>query len=142
MELFAICSVHEIDDHSARGFVLQKAVDKDGEKVGERWPILISRKGRNFYGYENICPHQGEKLDGGMDEFMDEEGNFLVCRHHGAQFDLDTGHCFSGPCQGQNLKTIQVLVDDGDVCIAGVELFEEDGLDLEDEGPVVMITSD
>jgi nitrite reductase/ring-hydroxylating ferredoxin subunit len=142
MELFAICSTHEIDDHMARGFTLKRAVEKDGEKTGEPWSILITRKGRNFYGFENVCPHQAQRLDGGADEFMDDEGNFLVCRHHGAQFDLDTGHCFSGPCQGQNLKTIQVVVDENDVCVTGVELFDEDGLDLEDDGPVVMITDD
>jgi len=142
MELFAVCSTFEIEDHSARGFVLQRAVERDGRKIGEPWPIVISRKGKNFYGFENACPHQGKRLDAGLEEFMDEAGNFIVCRHHGSQFDLDTGACFSGPCQGQSLKTIKIVVDEGDVCIAGVELFEEDGLDLEDEGPGVMITSD
>jgi nitrite reductase/ring-hydroxylating ferredoxin subunit len=142
MDLFAICSTFEIEDFSARGFVLQKAVEKDGAKVGEPWRIVITRKGRNFYGFENVCPHQGKRLDAGLEEFMDEAGNFLVCRHHGAQFDLDEGKCFSGPCQGQALTPIKIVVDDGDVCVAGVELFDEDGLDLEDEGPGVMITGD
>jgi hypothetical protein len=40
------------------------------------------------------------------------------------------------------LKTIEVVVDENDVCVTGVELFDEDGLDLEDDGPVVMITDD
>ena len=138
-ELYAICRTHEIDDNDARGFTL-KRVGENGE--GVTWPIIISRKGQVFYGYENSCPHQGLGLNRGGNEFMDDEGNFIVCRHHGAQFDLDSGHCFSGPCQGKALTTIKVVVDDGDVCITGVELFEEDGLDLEDEGAGVMITSD
>jgi nitrite reductase/ring-hydroxylating ferredoxin subunit len=105
---------------------------------------MISRKGQSFYGYENACPHQGVPIDGGSGELMDAEGNFLVCRRHGAQFDIDSGHCFSGPCQGKALTTIQVVIDDGDVCITGVELAEEDGLDLDEDAniPSVMITSD
>ena len=142
MELFAICGTFEIEDHSARGFVLQKAVEKDGAQVGEPWFIVITRKGQNFYGFENACPHQGKRLDAGLEDFMDEAGNFLVCRHHGSQFDIDSGACFSGPCQGKSLTPIKIVVDEGDVCVAGVEVFEEDGLDLEDEGPGVIITSD
>jgi nitrite reductase/ring-hydroxylating ferredoxin subunit len=139
-ELYAICRTFEIDDNDARGFLLKKA-SESGE--GTPWPILISRKGNNFYGFENACPHQGLKLDGGSGELMDDEGNFLVCRNHGAQFDLDTGHCFSGPCQGKALTPIKVVVDDGDVCITGVELAEEDGLDLPDsDAPEVVITGD
>ncbi len=139
-ELYAICRTFEIDDHDARGFVL-KRVGANGE--GERWPIVISRKGSNFYGFENLCPHAAQQLDGRSGEFMDEAGNFIVCSHHGAQFDLDTGHCFSGPCQGKALTPIQIVVDDGDVCVTGVALAEEDGLDLDETGiPEVVITGD
>jgi hypothetical protein len=42
------------------------------------------------------------------------------------------------------LKTIEIVIDDGDVCLTGVQLAEEDGLDLDeaDGAPEVMITSD
>ncbi|WP_296707477.1 Rieske (2Fe-2S) protein [Rhodoblastus sp.] len=140
-ELYAICRTFEIDDNDARGFTLKKAGGENGE--GTPWSIMISRKGSNYYAFENACPHQGKTIDGGGGELMDDEGNFLVCRHHGAQFDLDTGHCFSGPCQGKALTPIKVVVDDGDVCITGVELAEEDGLDLADSDvPEVVITGD
>ncbi len=76
-------------------------------------------------------------------EFMDEAGNFIVCSKHGAQFDIDTGHSFSGPCQGKALTPIRIVVDDGDVCVTGVQLAEEDGLDLDETGvPEVVITGD
>ena len=76
---------------------------------------------------------------------MDEEGNFLVCGQHGARFDLDTGKCFIGPCQGSALAAIKLVIDDGDVCLSGIDLDEEDGLDIddpEDDVPDVQITSD
>jgi nitrite reductase/ring-hydroxylating ferredoxin subunit len=139
-ELFAICRTFEIDDHDARGFVLKRVV-ADGES--ERWPIIVTRKGQIFYGFENKCPHAGERLDVNSGEFMDEAGNFLVCSKHGAQFDLDTGFCFSGACQNQSLTPIKIVVDDGDVCVTGVLLAEEDGLDLVDsDAPEVVVTSD
>lgn len=138
--LFVICAMHEIEDGSARGFVLARPGPSGGTQP---WSILVSRKGRNVYGFENACPHQGLRLDRTAGEFMDDAGNFLTCSQHGAQFDLDTGHCFAGPCQGKALTQIRLIVDDGDVCVVGVDLADEDGLDLPDSDmPEVVITSD
>jgi nitrite reductase/ring-hydroxylating ferredoxin subunit len=137
-ELFAICRTFEISDGEARGFNLSKM--ENGQ--AKPWPIFITRKGNGYYGFENSCPHQGLPLDVTPGEFLDEDGNFLTCGHHQSQFDLDTGHCFIGPCQGKDLPKITLVIDDGDVCVTDVELAEEDGMDLDDsEGaPDVMIT--
>jgi nitrite reductase/ring-hydroxylating ferredoxin subunit len=123
------------------GFVLMRA-EENGEP--KPWPILITRKGNKFFGFENACPHQGLRLDMNPGDFLDEEGNFLTCGNHKAQFDLDTGHCFIGPCQGKDLTPITLIIDDGDVCLTGVNLAEEDGLDIPDPDamPEVMITGD
>ena len=139
-ELFAICRTNEIDDGQAMAFVLMRA-EESGEAVP--WPVLITRKGNQFFGFENACPHLGLRLDERPGEFLDEDANFLTCGNHHAQFDLDTGHCFIGPCQCQSLKSI-TLIDDGDVCVTGAELAEEYGLDRPDpeEIPYVMITGD
>lgn len=139
-ELYAICRTSDIGDSEAAGFVLARA-EESGAKP---WPILITRKGGSFYGFENACPHQGGRLDASPGQFLDDDGNFLTCGRHRAQFDLDTGHCFIGPCQGQRLTPIDLVVDDGDVCISGVRLAEEDGLDIPDLDamPEVMITPD
>ena len=137
-ELYAICQNGAIEDGDATGFLLMR-ITSTGEP--KPWPILITRKGNNFYGFENACPHKGEQLDASPGVFLDAEGNFLTCGHHGAQFDLDTGKCFIGPCQGKSLTPITIVVDDGDVCVTGVELAEDDGSEP-DEAPEVMITSD
>ncbi|MDI4659038.1 Rieske (2Fe-2S) protein [Xanthobacter autotrophicus] len=140
-ELFAVCATYEVDDGDARGFVLAR-LDETG--AVKRWPILIARQSKNYYGYENACPHEGTRLDLVPGEFLDREGNFLACARHGAKFDFDTGHCFIGPCQGKALTPIKLVIDDGDVCLVDVELAEEDGLDIEDpnEVPEVLITGD
>lgn len=140
-ELFVVCRTIEIDDGQVSGFTLMRAEDS-GETAP--WPILITRKANKFFGYENVCPHQGSRLDVNPGQFLDEEGNFITCGKHRAQFDPDTGHCFIGPCQGQRLTPISLVVDEGDVCVTGVLLAEEDGLDIPDPGSIgeVMITSD
>jgi len=140
-ELFAICRATEIPDSQAVGFVLALAQDTGAPKP---WPILITRKGNQVHGFENACPHQGARLDVRPGQFLDESGNFLTCGHHRAQFDLDTGHCFIGPCQGKDLTPINLVIDDGDICVTGVRLAEEDGLDLPepDTMPEITITSD
>ncbi len=140
-ELFAICATYEVDDGGARGFVLARPDETGANKP---WPILITRKGNTFYGFENACPHQGSRLDLVPGEFLDEDGNFITCGKHHAQFDLDTGQCFIGPCQGKALTPITLVIDDGDVCLRGVALADEDGLDIDDPDamPEVMITGD
>ncbi|HVQ67688.1 MAG TPA: Rieske 2Fe-2S domain-containing protein [Bradyrhizobium sp.] len=85
--LFAICATYEVDDGQAAGFMLMRKQLDGGAKP---WPILITRKGNSFFGFENACPHQGLRLDAVPGEFMDEDGNFITCGNHHAQFDLDT----------------------------------------------------
>ena len=81
-ELFVICRTVEIEDGEATGFVLMKA-EESGDTAP--WPIIISRKGNNFYGFENSCPHEGTRLDTTPGSFMDEENNFIECGRHHAQ---------------------------------------------------------
>lgn len=125
-ELFAVCRTGEIEEEQATGFWL--AVRTEAGEV-KPWPILVARKGNRFFGYENVCPHAGSRLDTTHGQFLDEDGNFITCGKHRAQFDIDTGKCFIGPCQGQFLTPVTLVIDDGDVCVTGVELAEEDGLD-------------
>ncbi|MCT2398901.1 Rieske (2Fe-2S) protein [Novosphingobium mangrovi (ex Huang et al. 2023)] len=139
-ELFVICETMEVQEEEVRGFVLARQIDGRMEP----WPILITRKGGTFHAYENACPHDGARLDTGTGEFLDDEGNFLKCSVHGDLFDLDDGKCFIGPGKGGHLKRIDIIIDDGDICMIDDTLTEEDGLHLSepDEHPEVMITSD
>ena len=122
-ELYVICRTIEIDDRDVKGFVLMRAGENGEPKP---WPIMITRKCNQFYGYENACPHQGSRLDTTPGQFLDEDENFITCGNHQAQFDPDTGECFIGPCKGQRLTPITLVIDDGDVCLTGVVLAEED----------------
>ncbi|MEJ2409201.1 MAG: Rieske (2Fe-2S) protein [Novosphingobium sp.] len=139
-ELFVICETLEVQEEEVRSFVLARMIDG---KI-EPWPIFITRRGSKFLAFENACPHGGERLDTGTGEFLDEEGNFLKCSVHGDLFDLDDGKCFIGPAKGQSLKPIDLIIDDGDICIIDDTLTDEDGMHIDepDAHPEVMITSD
>ncbi len=141
MELFVICETRDVQEEEVRGFTLARLDDAGAVRP---WPILVTRKGGKYFGYENACPHEGTRLDTRPGEFMDEEGNFIACGKHGAMFDLDSGHCFIGPCQGKALTPLALIVDEGDLCLADPRLTDEDGLDIPDPGehPEVLITPD
>jgi nitrite reductase/ring-hydroxylating ferredoxin subunit len=121
--IFAICPVESIPNRRARGFVLARRGEGGGVVS---WPILILRWGRNIRAYENRCPHQGTNLDWERDEFLDGEGTRIQCGKHGALFDLGTGECVEGPCLGAQLTAIETVIDDGEICIAGVVLEDDD----------------
>ncbi|MDR3516792.1 MAG: Rieske 2Fe-2S domain-containing protein [Azospirillaceae bacterium] len=125
---YVICALNEIPSQRARGFHLMR-VDDDG--VARPWRIVVVRWGRQVFGYVNKCPHDGVNLDWERDQFLDPNGIRLICGKHGALFELGTGRCVDGPCKGQALQPVALHVLDGDICLGGVTLVEDedDGLD-------------
>lgn len=124
--IYAICTVDEIPNRRARSFVLARRFD-DGEV--RPWPIMILRWGRNVRAYENRCPHQETNLDWEAGEFLDSEGTRIQCGKHGALFDLGSGECVDGPCVGAHLTRIEAMIDEDEICIAGITLEEDDEYD-------------
>jgi nitrite reductase/ring-hydroxylating ferredoxin subunit len=123
-EVFAICEVEEIPRGGARAFDLAEPDGAGGQKP---FRLVIARNARgDHFAYRNACPHQGVWLNVGSGKFFDDSGALLRCGRHGATFDLASGTCVSGPCQGERLQRIEVAVVTGDVCIRGVELVEEE----------------
>jgi nitrite reductase/ring-hydroxylating ferredoxin subunit len=61
----------------------------------------------------NYCQHFTDvKLDkGGGAPIRDGE---VLCTNHGAMFEVDTGLCTHGPCEGAYLNGLGVRVRDGD----------------------------
>ncbi len=56
--------------------------------------IAIFRLGEEVYALHNSCPHNRVPLSGGI-----LTGHTLVCRAHGARFDLKTGAVLRGPAR-------------------------------------------
>jgi len=140
-EIFSICRVTDIPANRAVGFTLARLNGNGGK---DPWRIFVVRKNKRIFGYVNRCPHQGIALDFEPGQFMDSGLDHLLCGKHGSRFEIETGLCFEGPCKGERLEPVDLIIDDGDLCIAGVLLAEEDGLDRpeQDEHPEIMISSD
>jgi len=74
--------------------------------------VIVKQKGELF-AYENRCPHQKRSLNCSAEPFLDEEGDYLKCHHHGALFTPTDGQCIAGPCQGKALKRATLGVEKG-----------------------------
>jgi nitrite reductase/ring-hydroxylating ferredoxin subunit len=51
------------------------------------------------------------------DEYLNAARDRIVCAAHGAQFDIATGICTLGPCLGQRLQAVGLVVDDNEIHI-------------------------
>jgi nitrite reductase/ring-hydroxylating ferredoxin subunit len=123
-EVFVICAMDAIAPGAARAFDL---AESDGQGGARPFRIVIARtKAGQYFSYRNACPHQGVWLNIGSGAFLDETGLQLKCGRHGATFTIETGQCVSGACEGAQLEKVDVQALDGELCIRGVTLLEDD----------------
>lgn len=106
-----ICRLDEVPDGGSRGFTV--------EALRGARDIFIVRRGDTVFAYENSCPHVGTPLDWVPDQFLSADGSHIVCATHGAQFRIEDGMCFSGPCHGVRLPSIAVGVVEGMIVLSG-----------------------
>ena len=106
-----LCHIDDIADGGSAGFVAQVQ--------GQPQSVMAVRRGIRVFVYVNNCPHTGAPLDFTPGRFLNLEGTHILCTGHGALFRLEDGHCVSGPCVGDDLQTLDAVVDDGDVWVTG-----------------------
>ena len=112
-----ICRLADMPFNKARGFTLYGANENDKLELIV-WRREAAAHGPDeLAGFVNQCPHMGLPLETFPDRFLSADGTALICSAHGARFRFD-GACFSGPCQGQNLKRIALSVRDGRIYLA------------------------
>ena len=105
---------------------LEEITPESGKEVlvpaqnGNRY-IALFRLGGAVKAYLNACPHQGRSLNWAPDQFLLEAQGRLVCPHHGACFDLVSGVCVAGPCEGASLTAVDIEVRDGVVHLSESE---------------------
>lgn len=101
----------ELSDPGCRGFEIG-----DGD-----WPFrgFIVRKGDDVFAYQNFCAHVGHPLNWMPDGFLTKDRSSIICSSHGAQFEIETGLCFAGPCVGKSLRSVHCEVRDGIVYVTG-----------------------
>ena len=97
--MIKICMTDDIPERESRAFDLP-----NGDK------IFITQRDGSFYAYQNLCPHLQVELEFLENQFLDRDQEYIECSTHGALFEVETGICFSGPCQGQSLEKLQISV--------------------------------
>lgn len=142
--VFVVCSANSIERGSAKSFSLSRIGENEEARP---FPIVIVRTdGDEFVGYVNSCPHNGIWLNFNAGEFFNAEHTHLKCGRHGAEFDINTGYCIDGPCEGKSLEPLALTVIDGEVCLCGIPLVEDDGMpdpfDEHDDTMEIMIHPD
>lgn len=75
--------------------------------------IFIQKTQEGVFVYENRCPHAGTPLNMIGDRFLNIDKTHLICRTHGALFNIGDGQCIAGPCKGQSLRAVAFEVRDG-----------------------------
>lgn len=95
MEYVDVCAVGEIPIGKHRAF-----------QVGGS-SVLIFRIGMDVFALENRCTHLDFPLEGGR-----QIGMNIICRKHGARFDICTGKAVVGPAVNP-LRRFSVRVREG-----------------------------
>ena len=104
-----LCALEQVPDPGVLGLEapVQGAVEA----------LLLLRRGAQVRAFLNVCPHAGRRLDWAPQRFIVSEGA-VICAAHGATFRIPDGECTAGPCRGQSLREVPVVVRDGSVYLA------------------------
>ena len=105
-----LCALTELEDPGSRAFTIGRG----------DWPLrgLVVRRGAEVHAYVNRCPHAGHPLNLQPHEFLTLDRSLVLCRSHGALFEITTGLCVAGPCAGRHLRRVPVEVVGGYVLLA------------------------
>ncbi|TAL82532.1 MAG: Rieske (2Fe-2S) protein [Rhodanobacter sp.] len=106
-----LCPLQEIPDGGATA-VDARLCGADG--VDELVSVILLRRGGQVWGYLNVCPHAGRRLDYAPGKFLLQQDT-LICAVHGASFEQASGACVGGPCRGESLHRVRIRVEDGTV---------------------------
>jgi nitrite reductase/ring-hydroxylating ferredoxin subunit len=104
-QLLKIVAADELKNGESKKFVIHR-LDLATES------FLIKKENR-FYAYLNLCRHWTVGLDFDDNDFFSEDGEWIVCKNHGALYNPMSGECMSGPCGGAALYRVPLVEKNG-----------------------------
>ena len=106
-----LCGLADVADGHSRGF----------DPLGEgRDTMFVVRRGTDVYGYRNACPHyDNARMAWKKDEYLTADRSRIRCGAHGALFRVEDGVCEIGPCLGEALTPVALIVRDGKIWLGG-----------------------
>jgi nitrite reductase/ring-hydroxylating ferredoxin subunit len=105
-----LCRLDELPDGESRGF------DPFGQGPDA---LFVIRHGYALDAWRDACPHErGVPMAWRKNAYLNAARDRIVCSGHGALFDIATGMCTLGPCLGELLEPVRVMVDaEGFICL-------------------------
>lgn len=88
------------------------------------WPLrgfVVLLADGGVRAWVNRCPHARHPLDVLPHRFMTAERDLICCSSHGALFLPDTGICVAGPCVGQSLQSLPIVLSGDEIRLAVVD---------------------
>ncbi len=102
-----LCKTTDINDPGSKSFEVN--IKRKTQAV------FVVHKNGEFFAYLNQCPHTGATLDWQEDQFLDLDKALIQCATHDALFFINSGECIAGPCKGQFLQVLPILIIDDEI---------------------------
>ena len=100
--IIPLCDTNEISDPGSKSFEIRQGRNDIS--------LFIVHKNGTYNAYINSCPHTGANLEWQQDQFLDMDNMFIQCSTHDALFEIDTGTCIAGPCVGDHLQAVELVI--------------------------------
>ena len=76
--------------------------------------FLVNYEGQLF-AYVNRCRHVPMTMDWIDNQFLTEDGRYILCATHGAAYEPDSGECVFGPPCGKSLDRVPLTIENNQV---------------------------
>ncbi len=104
-----VARVEEVPHGSSKKFILSC----EGRQIEG---FVVNYQG-SFYAYRNRCRHIPMPMDWFENQFLSEDGRYIICATHGATYDPATGECVAGPCPGEYLERLPLQILNGTIFV-------------------------
>ena len=104
-----VCALAEVADGGSRVVAFPAA--------GKAFSLIVVRTGNRVFGYVNRCAHLQVELNLLDDHAVEVNEQTIVCQYHYAAYRFEEGYCIAGPCQGESLTPVSLMVRAGRVVI-------------------------
>jgi len=105
--LVAVAQVGEVQPGQTKKFLLSV----EGR---ETECFLVNYSGQ-YFAYVNRCAHVPMTMDWVDNQFLTEDGRYILCATHGAAFEPETGECIFGPPCGKFLPRVPLRIEGGQI---------------------------